>query len=215
MERWKSFSQWTIDEVEETFGLIPHLEHAVLHEWLTNLAPISQADHSWLAKLQRQLIAYVHYWNEQELQIKFIGRLLNRIEFDQPAYKAFYKREIKAIYDSKKLSGLVDFMVATGRGRPQSPYFFIHEHKRELDSPNDARGQLLVAMIAAQLLNNQAQPVYGAYIVGRAWYFVILEGRDYAVSLAYDATKDEIYKIYGILQHTKQIIDQLISRVTT
>ncbi|MDM8527419.1 hypothetical protein QUF58_04335 [Anaerolineales bacterium HSG24] len=212
MTKWKSFCQWTTDEVEETFGLIPQLEHSLLTDWLTNLPSLVEDDKARLATLQKQLIAYIHYWNEQELQIKFIGRLLNRVEFDQPRYKAFYEREIKTVYNNKELGGLVDFVVAEGRGSPKAPYFFIQEHKRELDSPNDPRGQLLIAMITAQILNNNTRPVYGAYIMGRAWYFVVLQDKEYAVSLAYDATKEEIFGIYQILQHTKQIIDRLVGR---
>lgn len=213
MEAWKSFSQWTTVDVEETFGLTPQLEHPDLIDWLTDLPSLSETDRVWLAKLQHHLIADIHYWNEQELQIKFIGRLLNRVDFDQSAYRAFYEREIRAICDGKLLSGSVDFVVAQGRGRPQAPYFFIQEHKREIDSPNDPRGQLLAAMIAAQLLNQSAYPTYGAYIIGRAWYFVVLDEAEYAVSLAYDATKDELYQIYGILQRAKQIIDRLVQTV--
>ncbi len=52
--------------------------------------------------------------------------------------------------------------------------------------------------------------IYGAYIIGRHWYFVLLDGRVYAESLAYDATKDEIIAIVGILRQTKDIIDGLI-----
>jgi len=210
MKKWKSFSKWTTDEVEETFQLTPHLTHPTLTAWLTPEVAIAEDDHQWLAKLQQQLIANVHYWNEQELQIKFIGRLLNRIDFDQPHYKAFYEREISAVYQHQELSGLVDFVVAEGRGVPKAPYFFLHEHKRDADSSNDPRGQLLVSMVAAQILNQQHHPIYGVYVIGRAWYFTILQQQDYALSLAYDATKDEIYQLYGILQRTRQIIDTLV-----
>ena len=63
-------------------------------------------------------------------------------------------------------------------------------------------------MVAAQTINQQAHPVYGAYIIGRHWYFVILDGKTYSESLAYDATKEEILTIFGILRHTKEIIHQ-------
>jgi len=214
MEKWKSFSQWTTNEVEETFLLAPHRDHPVLTDWLINIADnLPEKESAWLDKLKEQLIDDVAYWNEEELRVKFIAPLLNRVNFDQPAYKSFYERELKTIYDSQELSGTVDFIVAQGRGRPQMPYFFIQEHKREVDSPNDPRGQLLVAMLVAQTINHQAHPVYGAYIMGRAWYFVILKDKEYAVSLAYDATKDEIYQIYNILQQTKQIINKLVQGV--
>ncbi len=65
-------------------------------------------------------------------------------------------------------------------------------------------------MVAAQTINCHPHPIYGAYIIGRHWYFVILDGKIYSESLAYDATKEEIMTIFGILHHTKEIIRQLI-----
>lgn len=46
--------------------------------------------------------------------------------------------------------------------------------------------------------------------MGRYWNFVVLLGTEYSVSLTYDATKDEIRDIHGILQNTKRIIEDLI-----
>jgi len=65
-------------------------------------------------------------------------------------------------------------------------------------------------MVAAQKLNQHQHPIYGAYIIGRHWYFVILEASSYTESLAYDATKDDIINIFCILRQTKALIEQLI-----
>lgn len=70
---------------------------------------------------------------------------------------------------------------------------------------------LLVTMLAAQKLNHDGKPVYGCYVMGRLWFFVVLQGGDYAGSLAYDATKDEIKDIFSILKKTKAIIVKLIT----
>jgi hypothetical protein len=113
--------------------------------------------------------------------------------------------------ENDRLSGTVDFFVATGRRYPKHPYFFIHEFKKEHDSSGDPFGQLLVTMVAAQKLNNDGKPVYGCYVMGRLWFFVVLEGQDYAASLAYDATKDEIKEIFVFLKKMKQIIAELIA----
>lgn len=69
-------------------------------------------------------------------------------------------------------------------------------------------GQLLATMVAAQALNNNAQPVYGAYVIGRHWYFVIVEQQDYAISLPYDSTRDELYDILRILKGINILIQQ-------
>ena len=95
---------------------------------------------------------------------------------------------------------------------PQKPFFFLHEYKKQADTSNDPTGQLLAEMVAAQKANPDTHPIYGAYIIGRHWYFVLLDGLVYAESLAYDATKDEIMAIVGILRQAKDIIDGLIQR---
>lgn len=64
-------------------------------------------------------------------------------------------------------------------------------------------------MIAAQHLNNDGKPVYGAYIVGRQWFFLALHERTYALSLAYDATKlEELRQIFKMLKYIKQLVEQ-------
>ncbi|EDN70114.1 hypothetical protein BGP_2120 [Beggiatoa sp. PS] len=64
------------------------------------------------------------------------------------------------------------------------------------ESSGDPLGQLLIAMVAAQKLNNDLKPIYGCYVMGRLWFFVVLEGLDYSTSLAYDATKNDIKEIF-------------------
>ncbi len=55
------------------------------------------------------------------------------------------------------------------------------------------------------------QPVYGAYVVGRHWYFIVLDVKIYGESLAYDATKkDELMQIVAILKKTKVLIEQVL-----
>ena len=49
-------------------------------------------------------------------------------------------------------------------------------------------------------------PIHGCYVVGRFWFFVILDENKYSVSLAYDATKiDELKEIFAILTELKFI----------
>lgn len=71
-------------------------------------------------------------------------------------------------------------------------------------------GQLMIAMVAAQKLNNDNKPVYGAYVIGRNWYFAVLYGLEYSVSLGHNVSKDEINEVFCILKKTKVIIETLI-----
>ena len=61
-------------------------------------------------------------------------------------------------------------------------------------------------MVAARTFNKIDMPIHGCYVVGRFWFFVILDENKYSVSLAYDATKiDELKEIFAILTELKFI----------
>jgi len=214
----KTFSQWTTEEVELEFGLAPSRNAPILQKWLTvpahDSGGISDSDKMCLQTLSQKLLNRVHDWNEEELKVYFVANLLNMIDFDQGIYRPFLERELSAKYaENKQLSGTIDFLIAQGKQTPRQSFFFIKEYKRERHSSKDPLGQLLAEMVAAQFLNEQAQPIYGAYIVGRYWYFVVLDGKTYAESLSYDATKDEVIDIFNILCNTKTIIDQMVAKL--
>lgn len=210
----KSFSNWTIAEVDKEFQIKQQYDCGLLNSWLASAdqkfdgAALSPADS--LKYLQSRLIRHVYDWNDQELMIQCIGPLLNLVDFNQEYYQPFYKRVVSAPYKNEKLAGVVDFLVAQGLRVPEQPYFFIHEHKKDTDSPSDPLGQVMIAMMAAQILNKGKYPIYGAYIMGSHWIFLVLSGQEYGVSLAYNATKDEINDIYFILKKVKAIIDELV-----
>jgi hypothetical protein len=208
----KPFSKWTIAEVEDTFNIAMQKHSERLTQWLNATATLTQAEEQLLDGLQDKLQDHVWDWNESELKGKFIFPLLLAVNFDEEQYQSFMERDISVEIDHEKLSGTVDFLVATGKRYPKHPYFFIHEFKKEHDSSGDPLGQLLITMIAAQQLNNDNQPIYGCYVMGRLWFFVVLEGLDYSTSLAFDATKNEIRAIFSILKNTKSMILKIINR---
>ncbi|MCI5142402.1 MAG: hypothetical protein D3909_11940 [Candidatus Electrothrix sp. ATG1] len=209
----KPFSKWTVPEVEEEFQLTLDPDFQGLRSWLQGAADKVHPDEiAQLQGLSKKLALRVRDWNEEELKISFIALLLDMIDFYDTAYRPFMEREVSVEYaDNKKLWGIVDFLVAQGRHAPKEQFFFLHEYKKQLDTSNDPLGQLLAEMVAAQTINQHSHPIYGAYVIGRHWYFVLLDGKIYSESLAYDATKDEIIEIFGMLRHTKEIIQRLVS----
>lgn len=60
-------------------------------------------------------------------------------------------------------------------------------------------------MVDAQILNESTQkPIFGCYIFGRFWFFVVLENKQYGISDAYDATQlDDLSEIMVILKKVK------------
>jgi hypothetical protein len=163
----------------------------------------------------RKLLKQQQYaWNEYEIMARFISPLLATIRFGGEAYNLFHQRELSLEHEGQTCKGTVDGLVALGAFDPETPFFFIHEYKRSQGFDADPEGQLLIAMVAAQHLNNDGQPIYGCYIVGTYWRFVLLDGKQYAVSQGYDATDPtELRIIWRILHHTKQIIEERVAAI--
>lgn len=100
-------------------------------------------------------------------------------------------------------------MLAEGKQTPKIPYFFLHEYKPEKNRDNDPLGQLLIAIVAAQKANLDGKPIYGIYVNGRNWFLVLLDGKNYAVSLAYDVTSHDIFDLFAILLFLKEKMEEL------
>ena len=209
----KEFSKWTINEVEEYFQVTQIDQLSALTEWLAADVPVTQPEERQLSELGAKLLRHVLDWNEEELKMKFIGFVMGLVNYDQEQYQAFFDRSLAVRINRERLAGVVDCMIASGRRVPKRPFFCLHEYKPEKHSSNDPLGQVLVAMIAAQLSNNDGRPIYGAYVVGRNWYFVVLDQKTYAVSLEYDATKEaDLTRIFMALRFIKIMIEQELQK---
>lgn len=205
----KEFSKWTVEEVEEYFHLRPQQSSPELTAWISADSPCTAQEDAQLVALCSLLQRHVNDWNEEELKLHFIGLLLHLVNYEHEEYQAFFERPLSVNIDGERLRGIVDCIIAQGRRSPKRPYFCLHEYKPERHSSNDPLGQVLVAMVAAQYLNNDGKPVYGAYVVGRQWFFLALHQTTYALSLAYDATKEaELRNIFKMLKYIKQMIEQ-------
>ncbi|MBK9463073.1 MAG: hypothetical protein IPN94_27580 [Sphingobacteriales bacterium] len=72
----------------------------------------------------------VDNWNEEELKVKFIVPLLDLLIVDKPPlYKSFLDRNVGIEIGDIKLSGRIDWLLATGKKRPDTPFFMLHEYK--------------------------------------------------------------------------------------
>jgi hypothetical protein len=102
-------------------------------------------------------------------------------------------------------------MIASGFRLPEKPYFCFQEYKKEKDPEGDPAGQTLAAMLAAQEINEHRNPIYGCYIRGQMWFFMVLEEKKYCISVPYVATRDDIFDIFLILKALKQIVTELVT----
>ncbi len=58
----------------------------------------------------------------------------------------------------------------------------------------------------SRYLNDKKHLLYGCYVLGRFWFFVVLDGTDYAVSNAYNASDDDIYQIVALMREAQNYI---------
>ena len=147
-------------------------------------------------------------WNEDEYKFLFISPFLKLVDFSTDYFNVFTQRPMSVTYENgtKTTTGKVEWMVARGRQNPKQPHFFFHEYKPEKNRDNDPLGQVLIAMVAAQVINSNDKPIYGIYVNGRNWFLIVLNGKQYATSKAYDITSDEIFDLFAILEHLRDIL---------
>jgi hypothetical protein len=205
----RPFEQWLSEDVEIEFGIQQVKNLPTLTSWLTvkNEKPLSTD----IENLRNSLFDNITTWNEDELKMLFIAPFLLHFGFNNPPhYRVFTQRLFTLQTPTVEASGKIEWFIALGKQTPKKPFFFLQEYKPEKNAGNDPLGQLLIAMIDAQLLNeNPKQPLYGCYVIGRFWFFVVLEGREYCVSRAYDATQtDDLTDMVEILYRVKEYIHQ-------
>ncbi len=211
----KPFKNWLYEEVADTFGLTRYFEHPLFEKFKSIHLPENHPSRPELVKLRQLLVQYIDSWNEDEYKFMFISRFIGLAEFNGEHYKVFTQRPLSVKYehDTKTTEGYVEFMLAKGIQIPRKPHFFLHEYKPEKRRDNDPLGQLLIAMVAAQVENNDAKPIYGIYVNGRNWFFVVLEGQTYAVSDPFVATTNSIFDLFAVLLYFKEMMEQLYREV--
>ncbi len=202
----KAFRDWKFEEVQRTFGLKRSFQHPLLEELLQATHEPGDRHRVTLEELRQELLYTIDTLNEEELKVYFIGPLLRLIPFRSGDRRPFLDRPMSFTYgNEQETNGKIDWMLADGIQDPRQPYFFIYEYKKEVEATGDPLGQLLIAMVGAQRQNEGAFPLYGCYVLGRNWFFVVLEeNNQYAVSNAFNATEEDIFSIYSILEQIRQ-----------
>jgi hypothetical protein len=201
-----TFREWTLAKIDKTFGAKQVAEDVVLTDWLAMKTDLTAIDEHYLSLLQRTLRIGVYDWNETELENKFISPLIVYAELDSYDFSYFLERDLEGVIDNHYLTGRVDGMIASGFREPDKPYFCLYEYKKEKDPEGDPAAQALIAMMIAQDKNADDLPVYGGFIIGKNWQFMVLKGRKYAISNTYSADSDDIYNIFQAIKALKTIV---------
>ena len=149
-------------------------------------------------------------WLEEELKMKLLSPILLLSNLNQPnKIGVFYERPISAKIGEYQINVKTDCMVSSVYGftTPKTPYFFMQEFKKSKGDKQDPEGQMLAAMLAAQHLNQNGKTLYGSYVIGRVWFFSVLNGKEYAKSEALQLTQpNELRQVILTLRKLKQII---------
>lgn len=201
------FRDCTLTLLDRRFGLRLSLTNPILDQWLQSTTMPTATERERLQELRDLLTQNVTAWNEQELSLQCIGPILTMVRFSEfYRFNLFAQRHIEAVVTDVELGGEPDTIIATGYREPEIPMFAFTEYKRQTDPQGDPAGQTLAAMLVGQTLNGDQRPVYGCYVIGSDWRFMLLDGKQYVISRDYSALSDEIYDILRILKALRAII---------
>ena len=192
----------------DTFGLKRLFKPTpLLKEWLAATGKLNERDMSIIEESLTELIENADSWNEEELKMSFISLVIFLARFKNPI-RTYYDREISAVIEGHNVNCKADMMLSKGIGELiKTPYFFLHEYKREKKYSGDPVGQMLGGMLICQAKNNDEKPIYGCYVQGRFWFFALLEGKNYIISPSFDSSKiDDVQKVIFILRRLNEII---------
>ena len=207
-----NFKDWTLDKIDDAFGLNQVRRLPILEELLAFEYQADDYETRYLSGLSENYIVLGgDDWNEVELENKIISPIIVFSEISNQKYSYFLERELSITLNEYELSGRVDGMIASGYRNPKMPYFCMNEYKRQTDPNGDPKGQALIAMLVAQQLNGNDKPIFGSYIIGRNWCFMALFGKEYAISKDFSCVDDEIFDIHRILKGLAVQIDKLIA----
>ncbi|MDM8560797.1 hypothetical protein [Candidatus Parabeggiatoa sp. HSG14] len=210
-----SYSQITFKDLKKLFDIKNNMTFDIFDKWFNNNIELKSDDIQFLLDLIKNHEILIDSYKEEDLKVKFITPILNRIQFldlNIP-FRDFYEEQLTYKTDHFILTGVTDFLIAKGLEFPDEPYFFIQEFKKSIKN-DDPRPQLLAELISAIELN-QFSLMKGAYIVGAIWHFVILEKIEtnkyqYSISKLFNATNiEDLKSIYQNLLFVKNEIIEI------
>lgn len=212
----KFFEKWETEEVERTFGITQKDTLPEMDTWLAYQTTFPAKITERVEDLRLRHKKMATYWTEEDIKVFFIIPVIDAVEFYVPdVYRTFMEASLQAdltdVHNKvHTLKGRVEMVVATGKQRPQIPFFFLNEYKPQIKAQSDPQGQLLIAMLVAQAKNNGLNlPIYGLYNIGQLWFFVFLAGKEYTISKAFDATDSiDLAQILCMLQFVKEHIER-------
>ena len=214
-----NFRQCSFELLEQTFGIEQTGQSLTLSDWIKKAkkTTVSKDEQRMIEHFQSLLSRNLLGWNEQELALNFIGPILSLVLFSTKKYNLFAERPLDAMLkdvngEDVLLAGKPDSIVASGFRSPQVPFFSFHEHKPEVDNSGDPVGQVLSAMMVGQAKNgNMEEPIFGCYVIGQNWYFLVLDNKNYTIATPFATTNKEIFDVFKMLKAMKMMIEERLA----
>jgi len=210
------FSKIKDDELRTLVKIKQKFSNHIFDNWFNHPIILEENDIQFITELLNKEFHFIRIYKEEDLKVKFIAPILNRIDFRDvnKEIRDFYEEKITYQTDKFIFTGTTDFLISKGLEYSEKPYFFIQEFKKGKES-SYPESQLLAELIAGVELNN-FKTIKGAYIVGAIWNFVILEKLaeghyQFFISINFDSTKiEELKGIYKNLLFVKDEIFKMV-----
>ncbi|MCI5179907.1 MAG: hypothetical protein D3911_11430 [Candidatus Electrothrix sp. AW3_4] len=210
------FSKITDIELRKAVRIKQNFSKDVFSAWFSDQPALKEDDIHFLTELLQKEFNFIRIYNEEDLKVKFIAPILNRIDFRDLTreIRDFYEEKITYKTDQFVFTGTTDFLISKGLEYSEKPYFFIQEFKRGKES-SYPEAQLLSELIAGIELSS-CTAMKGAYIVGAIWNFVIVEKLAehtyrFFVSVNFDSSKlEDLIGIYRNLLFVKEEITSMV-----
>ncbi|OQX97361.1 MAG: hypothetical protein B6I24_09090 [Bacteroidetes bacterium 4572_128] len=203
---YKDFDKWDLDDLKKEFNILQSTDEDLMEKWFSMEKNISKEEFEKIKILRKILHRRVNAWNESELNFRFVAPLVYLVGLESITETIFLDRKIFKEINKKILGGEFDLAFGTGRYNPKEIYFCMHMHKRERGKVTNPLADLLITMFTIQLNNEEKHPVYGAYVVGRLWFFVVMDKQKYSVSKAFDTSKKQVFEAFSHLKNLKNLI---------
>lgn len=218
MAKSKKARVWSEAELIDAYGLTKSFDTApLLVEWLNTSTTFEPHEHATIERIRTEAQKNMAGWSEEDLKMNFIAFIIDLAHLrTNDRFRTYYEKTVEATVGDNFLKIKTDFMVAKGiLDMVKTPYFHFQEYtstslstsKREKDPNGDPIAQLVEAFLIAQEKNKNGKPLYGCYVRGRSWYFVVMEGKNYCESRAFDSTQeDDLFQIIAVLRHFREIL---------
>lgn len=210
------FSKITDIELRSLVHIKQNFSNNVFDSWFSDQSTLKKDDIAFLTELLEKEFNFIRIYKEEDLKVKFIAPILNRIDFRDMSreIRDFYEEKITYQADKFIFTGTTDFLISKGLEYSEKPYFFIQEFKKGKES-SYPEAQLLAEIIAGIELN-KCTIMKGAYIVGAIWTFVIVKKLaehtyQFFISVNFDSTKIEDLK--GIYRNLLFVKNEIFSMV--